>query len=408
MTAIPFSAPNFQQLSTHTELANFREDCWTAFSKKGLPTRKQEAWKYTDLSRLVKASSYADTYHPTTSPVVESTGYTLHLVDGWFDTTHSQVPNGVVIEAFSSWQKNNPQAAIALLSGIDHQQHPMVEANAALVTDGLVISIPDNLVINDPMTVVYHCTQSNSAQHYRHHLVLGENSRITLIEQSAHVQESWMNNMMHMHLAAYAYCEHVQQFCHTPNMTWLANTQVWQQANSEYHYFALAKDCQLSRADVQIYLQGPHAKCWMDGVYQLDNHSHFDIHTRVDHLANDTYSDELFKGVVTDQARGVFNGKAVAHHGTQRIQAYQRNHNLLLAPTAHVDTKPELEIYTDDIRCTHGATVGHLDESALFYLRSRGISKAQAITLLKEAFLHEGFSRLSDLLKEQLSMEAQA
>ncbi len=253
--------------------------------------------------------------------------------------------------------------------------------------------MPANAVIEKPVNLLYLSGLNDQpfASHPRNLIILSENSQATIIESYIGLDDSdYFTNTVtevcmkqNAHLQHYKIQQESMQGYHVGNL----NIAQAQDSNVESHSISLGGA--LVRNDIHSCLEATGAEIMMNGLYMATGRQHVDNHTRVDHLKPNTRSHEIYRGVLNDHARGVFNGKVVVHKDAQKTDAVQSNANLLLSDNAEVDTKPELEIYADDVKCAHGATVGQLDQDMLFYLRSRSIDETTAKSLLTYAFAGE-------------------
>jgi Fe-S cluster assembly protein SufD len=252
-----------------------------------------------------------------------------------------------------------------------------------------VIEIADGAVVDEPVYVVHQW--HDAAQRMSHPRVIvhaGRNSRCTLIEQFLGPAETeyFTNAVTTIDLAPGASVRHYRVQQESTKSFHIAHIAVRQQADSRYSCHDIALGGGLARTDIATMLDGGGAHAALHGLFAPTGSQHLDTHTRIEHVAPHTTSEEDYRGIAAGRGRGVFNGKVIVRQDAQKIDARQSSRNLLLAATAEIDTKPELEIYANDVKCSHGATTGRLDEAALFYLRSRGLSQSQARALLIRAF----------------------
>jgi Fe-S cluster assembly protein SufD len=251
--------------------------------------------------------------------------------------------------------------------------------------------------------------------HPRVLLRVGRNTRLTLIEHYTAIAdvEHFTNAQTLVSLgenAELAHCRLQEESLRTFHIGAVHTTL---QRDSRYHFAELVLGATLGRTDLSIRLEAPGARAEVDGLFFPRATQHLDVHTHIDHVAPHTWSDENYRGIAHERGRGIFNGKAVVHPGAQKIEAHQSSRNLLLSTEAEIDSKPDLEIYANDVKCSHGATTGRLDPTSLFYLRSRGIGEQQARILLIHAFAESVLSAvpteklrayLHDKLAEKLSL----
>jgi Fe-S cluster assembly protein SufD len=380
----------------HAEISSIRKEAWQSFERSGWPTRKWEQWKYTDLSSLLRHFQFkAIAKKANKLPSVETCADCYHavLLDGEFCPELSQLPSSIEIMSLKEAWKQSSQDVSHALGQISFHDHPMAQLNQALMSDGLWIKVPVNKVVDKPLQIIYlHSEQREPvAAHYRNIIELSSFSQLTLLEdpQSHSRLHVLVNTINQITLSHDARLDFIGIQREDAQLSHISNIHIEQKHASQAKLFHLAMGGYLSRYDLQSFLLEQAAECEMDGVYLLTGSSHADFHTRVDHLASHTISRETYKGVFDEKSRGVFNGKVVVHPKIKAVDAKQANHNLLLSNSAEIDTKPELEIYSDDVKCSHGATIGQLDEQALFYCQSRGIDFAMAKLMLTQAFIIE-------------------
>lgn len=396
------SLPTILNLSLPADsLKPIREPALAAFSQYGFPTRKLENWKYTDLHRLLAGQHFtaaATGGECAALPAGLPEGLKIIFVDGKLDTRHSDLadlPAGVTVESLND---ASALALAALQQAQDYQQHPLLALNTALMSDGAIIRIERGTRLTQPLLLIYQCSADADGQvhNYRNIIMAEAESCVMLLEiaQACANTRHLLNTVTQIQAAEQAEVQHYAVQTEVTGQQHIAQIQVEQQRHSRVYSFNAALGAGLSRYDFHSKLIGEGAECLMDGVFVLRGKQHADSHTCVEHIASHTRSDQLYKGVVDQEAHGVFNGKAIAHSGSKGIRANQVNRNLLLSKAAAVDTKPELLIFTDDVQCSHGATVGQLDEQALFYMQSRGISVDEARGLLIQAFTMEVLTRI--------------
>ncbi|ODN43985.1 Fe-S cluster assembly protein SufD [Piscirickettsia litoralis] len=389
------------------KLAEFKEQAWQNFISIGLPHRKIEEWKYTALSHFEKLN-FENKTEKDSSITIDSALIDAHrvqgaklivFIDGVYSNDYSDTldfPDHVMIKPISELLGADYQTLSTLLERIEvNNNHMMAQLNCALFEDGLLLSVPKNACIEEIQCL--HISTGNTLSHYCHIVDLGENACATMIETFVSVGESagLTNSVTVGDLAPGATLNHYKLSEEADSQQHIAGLFMSQAKNSflRCHHAALGGD--LTRYDMDIKLRESGAHCLLDGIYIPTGRQHVDNHILVEHLASHTTSEQHFKGVLDDKSHGVFNGKVIVHKDTSQIVAHQSNHNLLLSSKAEIDTKPELEIYADDVKCSHGATVGQLDEKALFYLKSRGVAESEAKGLLTHAFVSDIIAKIT-------------
>lgn len=390
----------------------------------GLPTVRDEAWRFTSTKALQERNWRLAEGAPGTGqgvtdrvrrePLVES-GWQVHTVDGVMMTPTLPPPTGVVVESIAALLRTQPrrlEAHFGRLLGAEH----FAALNALCCEDGVYIEVLPGAKVELPI-VVEHCStlaDTASLSYPRLLLVAGEGSCCRVIESfaAAAVGVHLDNAVAELFLQASAQLEHVRIVEGAPTSFHIGAVAVQQQGGSRYTSRVFTFGGALSRLDLLVELQGAAADCVLDGVYHASVGEHVDHHTRIDHQAPGCSSAEHYRGVVDAGGKAVFDGMVIVRRDAQQTKAQQQNHNLLLADNAVVHTKPHLEIDADDVQCSHGATVGSLDEAALFYLQSRGIDRPTCRVMLTDAFAQAHFEaielpelrrRLVDLWRARLA-----
>jgi len=400
-----------QKLSGHhiPWVIKARESALGRFMVHGFPTRQDEEWKYTDVSTIGKRTSLApDNIPPSPSSEAALFAWTLaqnnvHLmvfVNGHYSNELSaigELPSGAKLESLADLLdgKNNLSASFF---DREHEHTIFSALNNALATDGAVLQLDPETVLNKPVYLLFIASGSGTAIYPRNILILGENSRATVIEHYFGMMEihNFTNVVTQITLGDKAELHHCKLEQEGKSAFHVAGIHADQAANSRFVSLSFALGGRLARNDITSRMHGPECCCTLDGLYLLDGKQHIDHHTRIDHLAPSCTSREHYKGILDGASHGVFNGKVVVHPFAVKTDAHQANHNLLLSRQAEIDTKPQLEIFADEVKCTHGATVGQLDNESLFYLRSRGINAESARSLLIYGFANDIISRVDE------------
>jgi Fe-S cluster assembly protein SufD len=390
-------------------LLKSRRSALARFGELGLPTRRQESWRFTNLRQLEKqefspARANVAVQQAAIAPyLVEGAGHRIVLVNGIFDRGLSQLdglPPGVLLASVKEivaqdvpgWFLLGPQ-----IFGEGASDEPFVALNAAAAVDGFALAIPAGTVIERPIEIVHVADAATPlAINSRSAIVAGADSRAAVIETFIGTGEYWQNAVVRVQIAERAEFHHVTIQDHGSEAVHTGATRIQLAEKSRYSSFNLTVGGRLARQDVYLAMTGAEASCAVDGAYLLRGSQEATMATLIDHQAPGCKTREIFKGVVGDQAHGVFQGKIQVRQAAQKTDAHQLNKNLLLGERAIVDTKPELEIFADDVKCSHGATVGDLDEAALFYLRARGIPETEARNMLVEAFAADAIELVED------------
>lgn len=373
------------------------------FVDSGFPNRKNENWKYTNVAAIAKKAFVISPQPPShigSHSLEMAHSHSLVFVNGHYHAALSKVdklPKGVILSDLKTMLCQHNLSQELRIPAV--YKTPFSTLNSALLMNGLFLSIPAGVCIDSPIHVININTSVDEVamNHPRHMIMLGDNSRAILYEEYyASSDGCYLNNIV---TQIYAGCDsqlhHYKLQNEGRNAFHIANTIVRQNKNSQVTTCHVALGGRLSRDDLNYSLGAEGAHCKLKGLYCATGQSHIDNHSRIDHLVSHCKSQQQYKGIMNGESKGVFNGKIVVHANSQQTVAQQSNQNLLLSPNAEINTKPELEIYADDVQCVHGATVGQLAEDALFYLQSRGIARDVANHLLTCAFADEILNQIS-------------
>jgi Fe-S cluster assembly protein SufD len=394
----------FQQLKNSAHpifngLPACREQQLAQFLAQGFPTRHQERWRYTDLSPLTRQSfALANPYVPNgiknilSTYELKNTDYLrLVFVNGYYQAALSQLtalPRGTLLMPLAQALHVCPQHVLPYLQQ-EFRQQPLVNLNTAFMTDGLFLYLPAHCIIKQPVHLLFlSSAQQPMMQQMRNIVIIDKQAQATLFEHHASLTEInyWNNVVTQMDMAPGSHLNYYKCQQESAAAIHSAQINIQQQRDSQLFAWQGTFGAQLAREDWQIALAEPNAAAALQGWYGATEQQHLAHHIHVSHGAPNTTSSTFYKGLANDKATAVFNGKIVVEQIAQKTQAQLTNQNLLLAKTATINTKPELEIYADDVKCMHGATIGQLDEQALFYLQARGIDKKDAQRLLLQAF----------------------
>ncbi len=371
------------------------------------PTRKTESWKYTPLSPLQSEppAAWADSVGGDCLngiEPIEADATRLVFVNGRFCAEQSSaLPAGVVRFADADATQ---QALIRsrLGSVVDAERHLFAALSNAWADDGILIHLGRGERLAKPVYLLHVSTPGAEplAANQRVLVVLEDNAEAELIEHYASGdarQNGFVNSLTEVVLGANAQLQHYRINLEQEDLLHVGGVHVQLERAARFHGFTLAQGSRLKRIDYQVYHRGEGAHLELHGVYLPRNRQLVDYHTTVEHCVPHCTTNEIFRGIIGDSAKAVFNGRIHIHPHAQKTLAELSNRNLLTSPTAEINTKPELEIYADDVRCAHGATIAQLDETSLFYLQSRGVSRAEAISMLSFGFINE----LIDQIPEQ-------
>jgi Fe-S cluster assembly protein SufD len=384
-------------------LHDIRREALDRFTALGLPTLKTEAWRYTNIQRYLKEFPY-ELLTTATSVAAEAIDkaaipeldcYRIVLVNGHLQADQSALPagKGITVGAMSAHT-----TAPGFVTYFNKQQHLEKESlatlNTALFADGLYIELAANAVIDKPVHIVnvYTCERHSFIQP-RHLWVLNKNAAATIIESSIHPEATsiaFANSVLETVIAENAELWHYNIQQGEESFREVHTTAAQQHTNSRYHHFNFTlPNTPFTRNNLSVALNGSHTETNLNGLYIASKSQHVDNHTFMDHIMPDCNSNELYKGVLLDSANGVFTGRILVHQEAQKTNAFQQNNNLLLGSKADINSQPQLEIYADDVKCSHGFTAGQFSEESMFYLRSRGIGEDAAKALMVNAFSYD-------------------
>jgi len=389
-------------------LSTLRTDAMAAFASAGFPSVRDEDWKYTNvlpalrerLEPVLPGEVQAD------APVLASllaraagvgaASTVLVFVDGCFHAPLSRVAaaRGLRLASLRDRLQSDPSRLEPWLGKyLPVGAHAFAALNQAFLDDGSVVEIADGAIVEEPIHLVYLSSQRAQpfVSHPRNVIVAGAGSHAQVVEHyvGAPGARYLTNSVSEIALGAGATLGHVRVQDESQAGFHVARIQVEQAAGSSFVSHAFGFGAALSRTEIAVKLDGEEAECNLAGLYAIDGSRHVDHHLFVDHARPRTRSHQLYKGVLEDSSRGVFTGRVVVRAGSQKIKAMQSNPSLLLGRGAVAETRPQLEIYADDVACNHGATIGRLDEDALFYLLSRGITPREARRILVSGFAAE-------------------
>lgn len=377
----------------------------------GFPDRKNEDWKYTDIRPILKREF---TFNGTTTSAIDTSllaaaringldCYELVFINGKYASEYSNIEtlhDGLNIKPLLQAIEQDAEQVRQHLNHYARQDKNAFSAlNTAAINDGAAIFVADGIHINKPVHIIYLSDNQDLpyASNPRNLIVLGSNSAISVIETYSGITETeyFTNTITEISLNQGASLQHYKLQQEGPGSFHIGDVQATLKRDSHLTSHSISLGGKLVRNDIDVRLLESGAETVLNGLYITDKMQHVDNHTRIDHLSPHTTSTEIYRGVLSGRSRAVFNGKVVVHKDAQKTSADQSNANLLLSNDAEIDTKPELEIYADDVKCSHGATIGQLDENMLFYLRSRAIPADLAKSLLTFAFTEEVISRIA-------------
>ena len=423
---------NAEQIDANSsEVMNkLRAEAIEEFKKKGIPTRKNEDYKYTQLEPLFQ-KEYKYHFAPKNitfkiddifkCDVPELDTKILLTLNGWFlteDTQLQTLENGVIVGSMAEAAKAHPEIVEKYYGeNAKASEDGLVALNTAYAQDGIFIYVPKNVVLDHDVQIInILMNDENLMVQHRNLIVMEANSEAKLVvcDHTLSDKEFLTNSVTEIVAHNNARLDMVKMQNEHNKATQLSSTFIKQYRDSNVSTNIISLHGGMIRNNVQVRMEDEGCENNTFGLYLVDKHQHVSNHTIIEHLKPNCRSVQKFKGVLDDEASGAFNGKIHVHPDAQRTEAFQTNNNILLTDEAEMNTKPMLEIYADDVKCSHGATVGQLDEDAMFYLRTRGIGGREARLMLMYAFAHEIISeikveplrdRINDLVDKRLRGE---
>ena len=407
-----------------------RANAFKLFSKMGFPHSALEKWRGTDLSKALNHEYYALPEPPSSDLDIDKIfkcdvphfeTLLITQLNGWFADRKNLIkvyPNGMIIGSLAAAFGKYPKLIREHYGKYaDDNAESLTALNTAMSQDGIFIYIPDNVTVEQNLqTVNITDFKQNLFLNTRNLIILGENSHLRLVQcdDSINHDVTFINSVTEVKIGKNSTLDHYKLQNKDDHTTLINSMYFHQDEGSSLSTNAISLNGGLIRNLSHVTLSGSHSFADISGLYLMDRYQHVDNQVFINHAAPECESRELFKGVLDDHASGVFNGHIKVHRDAQKTNAFQTNKNILLSDKASIDTKPFLEIYADDVKCSHGATIGQLDAEALFYIRSRGISEANAKILLMYAFAADVINKISipelhlrmdDMVKKRLRGE---
>ena len=392
------------------ELPSTRKSAIERFAELGFPTTRHEEWKYTNVAKIrdtdfETASSYSS--HGLDEATVTGWAFDigdchkLVFVNGLFSPEMSdlgKLPEGVRVDSLGACLGSEPAIDAHLTKYASTEDNAFVALNTAYLRDGVFVHVPKGKRIEKPIHAIFvgAAPEGPIASHPRNLIVCDENAEASIVE--THVgrdgEHAFTNAVTEIVLAKNARLQHYKVNRSGDAASHVATLQVHQDRDSVFYSQNIHFGGALTRNDINTFLDGEGVDSTFDGLFLVSGDQHVDNHTRVDHAKPHGVSHELYKGILDGKATSCFNGKIFVHEDAQKTDAFQQNMNMLMSADSQANTKPQLEIFADDVKCSHGATVGQLDRDALFYLRARGIPESTAKALLTYAFANDVVQRI--------------
>ena len=378
-----------------------RLDSLKVFEKKGFPTRKDEAWKYTSLNAMMREDYALFPKAETTIQLKKVKKYFLYeidtykvvFIDGVYspflsDTTHDGLDVCLISAALSKAKYRD--IIHTYFNKTTNKEDSLTALNTSYTQEGAYVYIPKSVVAEKPIEIIHFSTGKEKALWLqpRNLIVVDQNAQVQILERHQSLKEHNVvtNSVTEIYAHQDAFVDYYKIQNDLSTASLIDNTYISQDKNSNVSVHTFSLGGKLIRNNLNFYLKGEHCHSTLKGVTLLEDQQHVDHYTLVDHISPNCESHQDYKGVFSEGSKGVFNGKIHVDQLAQKTNAFQQNNNILLDDKATVNTKPQLEIFADDVKCSHGCTVGQMDDDALFYLMSRGIPKKEARALMTYAF----------------------
>ena len=395
---------NKVDVNVDSNVHEIRSNAFRDFESKGFPTKKDEEWKYTSLASVLKqdynifpkAETSLDYSEIKKFFLHETDCYNLVFIDGKFssflsETTHEGLDICVMSAALT--QSKYKADIDAYFNKLAKDNNSLADLNTAFSKEGAFINVPKNTVVPKPIQIVNFSTgnEKETLIQPRNLVIVGENAQVQIIERNQSLSDhiTLTNSVTEIFVNKRAIVDFYKMQNDVATASLIDATFVSQERDSSASVHTFSFGGKLLRNNLEFYQNGPHCLSHMNGISILNEKQHVDNHTLVMHKAPDCESHEMYKGIYDGNSTGVFNGKVIVEQAAQRINAYQQNNNVIVGDKASINSKPQLEIFADDVKCSHGCTIGQLDESALFYMQQRGIPKKEAKALLMYAFSND-------------------
>ena len=398
----------------------YRKDALKTFSELEFPTTKNEEWKYTNVSPILKFN-FSHAFN-SSNPILTKdeiqkylfSGFEFHLVvfvNGIFSEELSDInelPKDVVVDSLNNVLRNRPELIQEYISKYSKIDNSFNALNSAFSADGYVINVPKGKIVEKPIQVLF----LNGAENDevlslpKNIIIAGNKSQVKVITSYSGIKSKayLTNSVTEVYAGENSVVDLFKIQNENNNSFHIDKTEFYQLKQSVISHYNFSFGGKIVRNDINSVLGDEFTETNYYGMYLGNEKQHIDNHTFIDHAKPNCVSNELYKGILDDESRGVFNGKIWVRPDAQKTNAYQSNKTILLSKNAKIDTKPQLEIYADDVKCSHGATIGRLDEQAYFYILSRGISPEYAKSMLIRAFANDVVESVKiDELREQLN-----
>jgi Fe-S cluster assembly protein SufD len=393
-----------EKIDTHSELHELRSHAIKNFENKGFPTKKEEAWKYTSLNAILKNDFSVFPKKENAIEFKDVKKYFLHeidtykvvFIDGIFSSFLSSTTHDGLDVCLMSSALTKPKYKMVIdtyFNQIANKEDSLTSLNTAFSLEGAYINIPKSKVVEKPIEIIYFSTGNEAALMVqpRNLVIIGENAHVQIVErhQSLNSNPVLTNSVTEIFAQKRAIVDYykIQNDVQTANL--IDNTYIAQKQESRVAVHTFSFGGNITRNNLNFYHQGERIDSTLKGITIIGDKQHVDHYTLVQHATPNCESHQNYKTILNDSSTGVFNGKIFVEKEAQKTDAFQQNNNILIGDKATINAKPQLEIFADDVKCSHGCTIGQLDESAMFYMQQRGIPKKEAKALLMYAFTSE-------------------
>jgi len=389
-------------------LQSLRQEAFARFSETGFPTTHDEDWRFTNVAAVANTAFELAGRETASREQVEPFGasqFASHLVfiNGLFSqelSTVAALPKGVTVGSLAAQLKNDPAHVEQHLGRyLNTQRDPFAALNTAFIEDGVYVYVPRGVHVEQPVYVLFVTVPGTAPtmNHPRNLVVAEESSEVTVVEDYVSLGEgiTFSNAATELVAGDNANVSHYMIVREGGQAYNFSTLRIQQGRNANVATHSLLLSGALVRNNVHPVLAGEGSECLINGLFMANGRQHMDNYMLVEHASPHCDSRQFYNGILNGQSHGVFHGRIIVHKDAQKTDAKQTNRNLLLSDDAQIDTKPQLEIYADDVKCTHGATIGQFDDNALFYLRSRGLAEAAARHVLLLAFANECLDRMN-------------
>lgn len=393
-----------ERIDVQSHLHDVRVQALKNFENKGFPTKKEEAWKYTSLNAILKNDFSVFPKQENAIEFKEVKKYFLHeidtykvvFIDGVFSSFLSSTTHDGIDVCLMSSALNKPKYKMVIdnyFNQIASKDESLTSLNTAFANEGAYINIPKSKVADKPIEIMYFSTGKEAALlvQPRNLIIVGENSHVQIIERHQSLNENAVltNSVTEIFAQKRAIVDYYKIQNDNLEANLIDNTYVSQKMESTVSVNTFSFGGNLTRNNLNFYHYGERIVSHLNGITIIGDSQHVDHYTLVRHEQPNCESHQDYKGIFTDRSTGVFNGKIFVEKEAQKTNAFQKSNNILLSDKATINAKPQLEIFADDVKCSHGCTIGQLDESAMFYMQQRGIPKKEAKALLMYAFSND-------------------